>query len=91
MNREVRRVFARFGLKVKHLKRLRVGPLMLGHLGSGAIRVLSPQEVESLRQSVKIREVQPQAPRPQGPRKVIFQPPPEPIEESAGEDEESGG
>jgi 23S rRNA pseudouridine2605 synthase len=56
MNREVRRVFARFGLKVKHLKRLRVGPLMLGHLPTGAIRVLTPQEVESLRASVKMRE-----------------------------------
>jgi 23S rRNA pseudouridine2605 synthase len=56
MNREVRRVFARFGLKVKHLKRLRVGPLALGHLSSGAVRVLSPQEVESLRASVKLRE-----------------------------------
>lgn len=56
MNREVRRVFARFGLKVKHLKRLRVGPLVLGHLPTGAIRVLSPQEVESLRASVKLRE-----------------------------------
>ncbi|HLY09484.1 MAG TPA: pseudouridine synthase [Planctomycetota bacterium] len=56
MNREVRRVFARFGLKVKHLKRLRVGPLALGHLSSGAVRLLSPQEVESLRASVKLRE-----------------------------------
>jgi len=56
MNREVRRVFARFGLKVKHLKRLRVGPLVLGHLPTGAIRLLTPQEVESLRASVKTRE-----------------------------------
>jgi 23S rRNA pseudouridine2605 synthase len=56
MNREVRRVFARFGLKVKHLKRLRVGPLALGHLPTGAVRLLSPQEVESLRASVKLRE-----------------------------------
>ena len=56
MNREVRRVFARFGLKVKHLKRLRVGPLALGHLPSGATRMLTPQEVESLRASVKMRE-----------------------------------
>jgi 23S rRNA pseudouridine2605 synthase len=56
MNREVRRVFARFGLKVKHLKRLQVGPLSLGHLGTGALRVLSPQEVEALRSSVKVRE-----------------------------------
>jgi 23S rRNA pseudouridine2605 synthase len=56
MNREVRRVFARFGLKVKHLKRLRVGPLALGHLGTGAIRVLTTQEVEALRASVQVRE-----------------------------------
>src|SRR5947207_2303074 len=56
MNREVRRVFARFGLKVKHLKRLRVGPLALGHLGTGATRVLSSQEVEALRAAVKLRE-----------------------------------
>lgn len=89
MNREVRRVFARFGLKVKHLKRLRVGPLMLGHLGSGAIRILSPQEIESLRQSVKVREARPQAPRTQGPRKAAFQPPPtrEMPEGSKGEEE----
>ena len=56
MNREVRRVFARFGLKVKHLKRLRVGPLALGHLPTGATRLLTPQEVEALRSSVKMRE-----------------------------------
>jgi pseudouridine synthase len=49
MNREVRRVFARFGLKVKRLKRIRVGPLDLGILPPGGIRPLSPREVESLR------------------------------------------
>jgi pseudouridine synthase len=49
MNREVRRVFARFGLKVKRLKRLRIGPLNLGDLPSGQFRVLTPREIESLR------------------------------------------
>src|SRR5206468_3057462 len=29
MNREVRRIFAKFGLKVKRLKRIKVGPLNL--------------------------------------------------------------
>jgi 23S rRNA pseudouridine2605 synthase len=57
MNREIRRVFAKFGLKVKRLKRIRVGPLVLGHLPLGASRILSPQEVEALRASVKPSEV----------------------------------
>ncbi len=49
MNREVRRVFARFGLKVSKLKRIKVGPLSLETLPVGAFRVLSPREVEGLR------------------------------------------
>jgi 23S rRNA pseudouridine2605 synthase len=49
MNREVRRVFARFGLKVKKLKRIRIGPLNLGTLPLGGFRVLTPREVEQLR------------------------------------------
>jgi pseudouridine synthase len=49
MNREVRRVFARFGLKVRRLKRLRIGPLNLGDLPSGRFRILEPREVEALR------------------------------------------
>lgn len=51
MNREIRRVFARFGLKVMRLKRLRIGPLNLGDLPSGACRVLDFREVEALRSS----------------------------------------
>jgi 23S rRNA pseudouridine2605 synthase len=57
MNREIRRVFAKFGLKVKRLKRIRVGPLVLGHLPTGASRILSPKEVADLRASVKPSEV----------------------------------
>lgn len=53
MNREVRRIFAKFGLKVKRLKRIRVGPLSLGTLGPGQTRLLSPQEVEALRASAR--------------------------------------
>jgi pseudouridine synthase len=49
MNREVRRIFARFGLKVKRLKRIRVGPLVLGHLPEGSWRVLGRGEVQALR------------------------------------------
>ncbi len=51
MNREVRRLFARFGLRVRRLKRIRVGPLGLGPLREGQYRFLSPAEVEALRAS----------------------------------------
>jgi len=56
MNREVRRIFARFGLAVKRLKRIRVGPLGLGSLPEGHFRVLTREEVEALRASAQ-REV----------------------------------
>jgi pseudouridine synthase len=49
MNREVRRIFARFGLRVRRLKRIRVGPLGLGRLREGEWRVLRPEEVQALR------------------------------------------
>ena len=48
MNREVRRVFAKFGLKVNHLKRIRIGRLELGNLGDGKYRVLSKYDLEML-------------------------------------------
>jgi 23S rRNA pseudouridine2605 synthase len=53
MNREIRRVFAKFGLKVRRLKRTRVGPLGLGGLGSGQSRLLTPKEVEDLKRSAR--------------------------------------
>lgn len=53
MNREVRRIFARFGLRVKRLKRIRVGPLGLGKLREGEWRVLGPEEVEALRAAAR--------------------------------------
>ncbi len=51
MNREVRRIFAKFGLRVRRLKRIRLGPLSLGSLAEGRFRALTPQEVEALRAS----------------------------------------
>jgi pseudouridine synthase len=53
MNREVRRIFAKFGLKVKRLKRIRVGPLSLGTLGPGQTRVLCTHEGEGRRASAR--------------------------------------
>jgi 23S rRNA pseudouridine2605 synthase len=46
MNREVRRVFAKFGLKVTHLKRIRIGRLELGNLGDGKVRNLTRNDIE---------------------------------------------
>src|SRR5438876_5134301 len=48
-NREVRRMLARLGHKVMRLKRLTIGPVRLGHLGSGKARRLAPRELTALR------------------------------------------
>ena len=51
INRQVRRMFAALGYKVKKLTRTRLGPLGLGRLPRGAWRELSPREVEGLRKA----------------------------------------
>jgi len=48
-NRQIRRCLARIGLKVRRLKRIRIGRIALGGLKTGRIRALSPGEVEYLR------------------------------------------
>jgi 23S rRNA pseudouridine2605 synthase len=48
MNRQIRRMFAALGYKVKRLIRTRLGPLRLGRLPRGAWRELTAREVESL-------------------------------------------
>jgi 23S rRNA pseudouridine2605 synthase len=51
-NREVRRLLARVGHKVQRLKRIAVGPVRLGDLPPGAVRPLSPKEVQLVKRSV---------------------------------------
>jgi 23S rRNA pseudouridine2605 synthase len=51
-NREIRRLLARVGHKVQHLKRVAVGPVRLGGLPLGAVRPLSRKEIESLHRAV---------------------------------------
>jgi 23S rRNA pseudouridine2605 synthase len=53
MNREVRRVFAKFGLEVSHLKRIRIGDLPLGSLPEGAYRRLEPSDIELMLRAAK--------------------------------------
>jgi 23S rRNA pseudouridine2605 synthase len=48
-NREIRRLLARLGHKVQRLTRVAVGPIRLGEMPRGAVRVLTPEEVRKLR------------------------------------------
>ncbi len=55
-NRQVRRMFAKVELKVKFITRVSVGPLELGDLPIGKVRVLTPDEVAMLQNAVKTRK-----------------------------------
>jgi len=50
-NREIRRMLAHVGVKVRRLERVAIGPLKMGPLKPGASRSLSPAEVTALRQA----------------------------------------
>ena len=52
-NREIRRILARLGHKVQHLRRIAVGPLKLGDVPPGAYRVVRRDEVEKLWQATR--------------------------------------
>jgi pseudouridine synthase len=52
-NREIRRLLARLGFKVRKLNRIRMGPLALKGLKPGNWRVLTRPEVNALRKLVK--------------------------------------
>ena len=52
-NREIRRVLARVGHKVLHLRRVAIGPLRLGNLAAGEARRLTGAEVQQLRACVR--------------------------------------
>ncbi|MDP6959267.1 MAG: pseudouridine synthase, partial [Planctomycetota bacterium] len=54
MNREVRRVLARVGLRVKRLKRIRFGSLTLGRLPEGAYQKLTSEEVSELKEKLRM-------------------------------------
>ena len=46
--RQIRRVASLLGHPVRELKRVRLGPLRLGRLGTGQWRYLTPQEIGEL-------------------------------------------
>ena len=51
VNRQVRRMLAKVGLRVQALKRTRIGPLKLEGLGVGKFRTLTKAEVASLKRA----------------------------------------
>ena len=53
-NREIRRLFARVGVKVRSLERVALGTLRLGRLPRGRFRALGGEEVLRLRRSVRL-------------------------------------
>ncbi len=53
-NREIRRLFARVGIKVRSLERVALGALALGRLQRGQFRALGAQEVLALKRSVRL-------------------------------------
>jgi 23S rRNA pseudouridine2605 synthase len=55
-NRQVRRMLARIGHKVRDLTRVKLGPLTLQGLAPGQFRILTPREVKQLWQLGKRKE-----------------------------------
>jgi 23S rRNA pseudouridine2605 synthase len=51
-NREIRRMLARVGLKVRELERVAIGPLRAGDLKPGQARLLGKKDVEKLKAAV---------------------------------------
>jgi 23S rRNA pseudouridine2605 synthase len=56
LNRQVRRMLARVGVRVKSLKRVSIGKLQLRGLGTGRYRELTKGEVATLRRGPKAQE-----------------------------------
>lgn len=55
-NRQLRRMLANVGHKVRELTRIKIGPLELGKLKPGGFRVLHNWEIEKLREAIKPKE-----------------------------------
>jgi 16S rRNA U516 pseudouridylate synthase RsuA-like enzyme len=60
-NREVRRMLAALGHKVRDLMRVKMGPLTLKGLAPGQFRQLTPKEVRDLQQAGR-RQLKPREP-----------------------------
>ncbi len=54
--RQVRRMFEEVGAKVVALRRIRVGPVKMGHLPIGSVREVKGEELKALRNAVGLSE-----------------------------------
>lgn len=59
-NREIRRLLAAIGFKVRRLERVSIGPLVLKGLASGAWRMLNAREINSLKKAARQAKAQTQ-------------------------------
>lgn len=55
-NRQVRRMLAKVGHKVRELTRIKIGPLEMGSLKPGDFRLLTPREVNGLRKAIREKQ-----------------------------------
>ncbi|HEV8132948.1 MAG TPA: rRNA pseudouridine synthase, partial [Acidobacteriota bacterium] len=55
LNRQIRKMFARYGYLVSKIKRISIGPVKLGGLRPGEYRPLTPGEIFSLKSVEKVR------------------------------------
>jgi len=55
-NREIRRVFAKVGMKVRRLVRTRIGPLQLGKLVPGESEALAPADLRFVQEAERMYE-----------------------------------
>lgn len=62
-NRQIRRMLAGLGHKVRDLKRVRIGPLKLEKLPEGSSRLLMPHELRELREALRTRSQPPRSSR----------------------------
>ncbi len=65
-NREIRRVLARLGHKVQHLKRVAIGTLRLAQMAPGEYRPLTRQEIRALKDLVSGKPVNNESAEPGG-------------------------
>lgn len=52
--RQVRRMFAKFGIRVRRLYRVRIGTVEIGDLEPGKLRKMNPLEIQELRQCTEL-------------------------------------
>jgi pseudouridine synthase len=55
-NRQIRRTGLRIGLPVRQIRRVRIGPILLGKLQPGHFRYLQPGEINALKEYLRLKK-----------------------------------